>query len=100
MAEAPSKLWIAESSKPIDLAKAARLSGLGAILGFVMIRTCGLKSIICSGVLEPVAVVFELAVVSTGTAVCAELDKFVGSRITAAAVALTAGRGAGKLSVV
>jgi hypothetical protein len=35
-----------DSSNPIDLANAAKLSGLGAALGSVMMRTCGLNSMV------------------------------------------------------
>lgn len=46
----PSKFCMVDSSRPMDLAKAAKLSGLGAFLGSVMMRTWGLSSMVCSGV--------------------------------------------------
>ncbi len=53
-----------DSSKPIDLAKAAKLSGLGAFLASVMMRTCGLSSIVCNGVVVRASLVD--AVVASG----------------------------------
>ena len=68
----PSRFLIVDSSKPIDLAKAAKLSGLGAFLGSVMMRTCGLSSIVCNGVGVLTLVVCVLSVVvARGSAVTA-----------------------------
>lgn len=70
----PNKFWMVDSSKPMDLAKAAKLSGLGAFLGSVMMRTWGLSSMVCRGVAVcPWGELAAFCAVATASAACAGL---------------------------